>query len=250
MIDMEYKEGIAKVTLNRPEKLNALNLQMRLKLIETLRSINSSRDIRVVVITGKGRGFCAGADITGEDISNIDLGKDLEGTFYPILREIKFSKKIYISYVNGVAAGAGFSLALACDLRFSSKNAKFVTAFHRISLVPDTALALMLLRLIGVKGNQLILLGGELSAEEAEQLGLFKILEKEEEAISMAMKISRGPFLAYSKSKELINKALFQDLEEFLKLESSIQREMGKSHDFREGINAFAEKREPKFIGE
>ena len=157
--------GVQVIAFNRPEKLNALNAQMRLELLEELKLANGDDEIRAVVITGSERAFCVGADLSS--VSQ-DLRKDLGETFHPLLNEIRFGRKIFICAVSGVAAGAGLSLAVACDVRFSSRNARFVTAFHRIGLAPDTGLSFLLPRLVpAAAAFDLLLKGGEVSAELA-----------------------------------------------------------------------------------
>ncbi len=152
--------------------------------------------------------------------------------------------------MNGVAAGAGISLAVACDFAFASKSARFVMAFQGIGLVPDTGLTLMMSRLVGAKALRYLLIGGEFSAEEAEAMGLVKVVDDPlGEALRLANELVQGPFKAYSYAKRLINEALFKDLDQFLSTEAKLQGELGKSHDFIEGVTAFLEKRKPKFIG-
>lgn len=247
-LDVSVDGPVAQLTMNRAEKLNALNLDMRLELIDTLRKLNSSRDIRTVVLTGRGRAFCVGADI--ESIS-ADLSDDLRKTFHPILREIIFGPKIFISAVDGVAAGAGISLAVACDIRYCSPGSKFVTAFHRIGLAPDTGLTYMLTRLAPASAvGELMLRGGEFTGEKAGEWNLFRLSDNPvPAALSAARDISAGPSLSYSASKELLNRSLFGDIDDYLSLEAELQGKLGRSLDFAEGVSAFREKRKPSFSG-
>ena len=239
-------------TLNRPEKLNALNAELRAELLNALRRFNNNPEKRVGIITGAGKAFSAGADISvwPSELRNVNLEEELRDSFHLILREIRFSDKLFIAAVNGVAAGAGISLAVACDFAFASKSARFVMAFQGIGLVPDTGLTLMMSRLVGAKALRYLLIGGEFSAEEAEAMGLVKVVDDPlGEALRLANELVQGPFKAYSYAKRLINEALFKDLDQFLSTEAKLQGELGRSHDFIEGVTAFLEKRKPKFTG-
>ena len=239
-------------TLNRPERLNALSPDLRAELLDALRRFNNDPGKRVGIITGAGRAFSAGADISVKPSSPgaINLEDELRNSFHLILKEIRFSDKIFIAAVNGVAAGAGISIALACDFAFASRNARFVMAFQNIGLVPDTGLTLMMARLVGIRALKYLLIGGEFTAEEAEAMGLVKVVDDPlGEAIRLANEVVQGPFKAYSYGKRLINEALFKDLDQFLAVEAKLQGELGNTHDFVEGVSAFLEKRRPKFVG-
>ncbi|BDC19482.1 enoyl-CoA hydratase-related protein [Acidianus sp. HS-5] len=247
-IQIEDHGKILLITLNRPEKLNAMNKELRDSLIKTVRDFNRNSEKRVAIIAGAGRAFSVGADLSS--MSN-DISEDLRSSFHVIIKEIKFSPKIFISAVKGIAAGAGISLALATDLRFTTKDSRFVTAFHNIGLAPDSGLAIMMLRLAGVKAEKYLLIGGEFTGEEAEKMGLFQVVEDPlKEAFNIAEKIASGQFKSYSASKRLINRALYYDLEEFLDYEAAMQGALGKTQDFAEGVKAFLEKRQPQFRGE
>ena len=248
VVEVQDLGPVSVITLNRPEKLNAMNLELRSELGRAIREFNANQGKRVAVITGAGRAFSVGADIAS--VSE-DLTEDLRISFYPIYREIRFSPKIFISAVNGVAAGAGISLSLVCDLRLASKNAKFVTAFHGIGLAPDTGLTLMLARMGGSRFLERLLLGGEITAQEMAEVGIVRLTDDPlGEALKLSEEISKGPFKAYSASKRLINRAIFFDIEEYLEYESAMQGFLGKTRDFKEGIKAFLEKRRPEFRGE
>lgn len=235
--------------LDRPEKLNALNEEMRLELISHLRDANSDPSIRCVVLTGSGKAFCVGADLASV---KQDLGRDLAETFHPVLNEIRFGPKIYLSAVNGVAAGAGISIALAADIRFCSAASRFVTAFHNVGLAPDTGLSFMLPRMMAAgKAIDLLIRGGEFNASEAEEYGLFRISDDPlNEALKEAEIIASGPFLSHVESKRLVNKAVFDGIAPFLLFESDSQGRLGRTLDHEEGKRAFSEKRKPSFRGE
>ncbi|MEM0263538.1 MAG: enoyl-CoA hydratase-related protein [Saccharolobus sp.] len=248
MIKVENKEAYSIITLNRPEKLNALNLEMRMNLISKLREINSNPKIRAVILTGEGRAFCVGADVN-EFVE--DITSDLRKTFYPIIKEIRFSDKIYISAINGVTAGACIGIALATDFRFVKKDSRFVTAFQRLGLASDTGVAYFLLKLVrDQRAYELAAIGGEFTAEEGEKWGMLKISENPlEDAELLAKKIVSGPFQSYIAGKRMANLVLYNDLEKFLEYESALQGYLGKTEDFKEGVSSFREKREPKFKG-
>ncbi|BFH72842.1 enoyl-CoA hydratase-related protein [Sulfurisphaera javensis] len=244
---IEDRGSISVITLNRPEKLNAMNSELRSQLIKTVRDFNRDPKKKVAVITGSGRAFSVGADI-----SNIaeDLAEDLRNSFHQFIKEIRFSNKIFISAIKGVVAGAGISLALATDIRYASKDSRFVMAFHNIGLAPDSGLVLMMLRLGGVKFEKYLLTGGEFNSDVAKELGFEIVDDPLSEALKKAEEIANGPFKSYSASKRLINRVLYYDLEEFLDYEAAMQGALGKTYDFKEGIKAFLEKRIPQFKGE
>lgn len=245
---VEDRGKIVLITLNRPEKLNAMSKELRDMLIKAIRDFNRNPEKRVAVITGAGRAFSVGADLSS---MSDDLAEDLRSSFHVIIKEIRFSPKIFISAVKGVVAGAGLSLALATDLRFTTRDARFVMAFHNIALAPDSGLTLLMLRMAGAKAEKYALMGGEFSGEEAERMGLFQVVEDPlKEALNMAERIANGQFKSFSASKRLINRALYYDLEEFLDYEAAMQGALGKTKDFMEGVKAFLEKRQPQFRGE
>lgn len=238
--------------LNRPEKLNALGPELRAELLDALRKFNADPNKKVGVITGAGRAFSAGADISVKPSKpgEINLEDELKNSFHLILREIRFTDKLFIAAINGVTAGAGISLAIACDFAFASKASKFVMAFQNIGLVPDTGLTLMMGRLVGARALRYLIIGGEFSAEEAEEMGLVKVVDEPlNEALRLANELIEGPFRAFSYAKRLINEALFKDLDQFLNTEAKLQGELGNTHDFLEGITAFLERRKPRFTG-
>jgi len=248
---IEDRGYVSVIEINRANKLNALGDDVRSDLLGAFKDFNSDPTKRVAILTGNGKAFSSGADLTaaGKD-SVIDIEDELANSFHPILKEIVNSKKIFISAVKGVVAGAGMSLALACDISFASRETNFIMGFQGIALAPDTGLALILSRLAGARSKPYLLYGGTFSAKEAEEMGLAQVVDDPfMDAIELAENLSNGPFRAYSASKQLMNSSLYHGLDSFLDEETKLQGELGTSHDFREGVSAFREKREPQFNG-
>lgn len=245
----EREGGVMLLRLNRPDRLNALNREMRLELASALHEANSDSAVKCIVLTGSGKGFCSGADLDGIEE---DLSADLSATFHPILREIRLGPKIVISAVGGVAAGAGISIAVAADLRYCSPAARFVTAFHKLGLAPDTGLTFLLPRLVGAAGSmEMLLAGGEFGAQWAASTGLFTVADDPlAEAMSKAALLADGPTLSYQRSKTLLNESVFSGIGEFLASEAEAQGFLGRSADFSEAKAAFAGKRKPVYRGQ
>ncbi len=216
----------------------------------------------MLVITGAGRGFCSGQDLqarleskaANDGKSATSLGESLRRRYNPIILKIRTMEKPIIACVNGVAAGAGASLAFACDFRIVSDNASFVQSFTKVGLVPDSGSTFMLPRLIGVtKAFELMLMAEKLSAQEAFDLSLVNLVVEQEklteQTTAWANKLAAGPALAYALTKRAVNKAIFSDLEELLDYEANLQEIAGRSEDFAEGVKAFVEKRAPIYKG-
>ncbi|WP_075057728.1 enoyl-CoA hydratase/isomerase family protein [Thermogymnomonas acidicola] len=253
-IQVEVEGRAMTIRLNRPDRLNALGSRMRQELIDALGQRAPGGDgIRAVILTGSGNAFSSGADIrenTGKPTRDI-IVKDLRDSFHVIAKLIRDSDRIFISAVNGVAAGAGISIALLCDMVFASPSARFVTAFQDIGLAPDTGLSYILSRASGRRFAGQLIIGGEFSAAEAQEAGLLRVVNDPVAAArEAARKVSEGgPFLAYVKAKRLVNRSLFWDFEEFLTYEAQQQADLAETHDFLEGVTAFREKRKAVFSG-
>ncbi len=250
----EKQNGVATITLNRPQALNAFTPQMNSEFQDALRDADGDKNIRCFLITGSGRAFCAGQDLKGRTPENKgSLGESLRERYNPIILRLRRTEKIAIAAVNGVAAGAGCNLALACDLRIASEEAKFIQAFVRVGLAPDSGGSFFLPRLVGLsKAMELLLLGETVEAREALRLGLVaKVVSPDEistTAREMAEKAARGP-RSIGLIKRAVNRSLLPELEAQLEYEASLQEIAGRSADYDEGVRAFLEKRSPIFTG-
>ncbi|CUH81235.1 2-(1,2-epoxy-1,2-dihydrophenyl)acetyl-CoA isomerase PaaG [Tropicibacter naphthalenivorans] len=251
------KDGVLTVTLNRPDKLNSFNEDMHLALRAQIQRAHDDPDVRAVLITGAGRGFCAGQDLGDRDPRSgetPDLGKTLETFYNPTLRLMRSLNKPIICAVNGVAAGAGANIALACDIVLAAKSAKFIQAFAKIGLIPDAGGSWSLPRLIGeARAKALALTAEPLTAETAADWGLiWQALDDAElmpQAQALAAQLAQGPTLGLGLTKQLIQEAATNDLDTQLDRECALQRQAGRSDDYAEGVTAFLEKRAPRFTG-
>jgi 2-(1,2-epoxy-1,2-dihydrophenyl)acetyl-CoA isomerase len=250
----EVTDGVGTLTLNRPDKLNAFNDQLHLDIADVLNHVESDRNVRALVITGAGRGFCSGADLTQRLEPGRGAGDALDLHYHPRLRRLRALAKPVIAAVNGPAAGAGMSLALACDIVVAAESAVFIQAFTRIGLVPDAGSTYFLPRLIGTaRAKALALLAEPLSAKDAAAWGLILKAVPDaalmDEAMAMARKLAAGPTFALGLTKQAIDQSLGNDLDAQLVLERDYQKAASRSPDFREGVMAFLEKRPAKFTG-
>lgn len=255
-IVLEIKNGVATITLNRPEVFNSFNREMALLLQDTLDVCEKNDEVRAIVLTGNGKAFCAGQDLKEVTSAELNPGfkKILEEHYNPIITRIRSIKKPIIGAINGVAAGAGANIALACDIVVAHEKVSFIQAFSLIGLVPDSGGTFFLPRLIGFqKALALAMLGDKVSAEEAEKIGMiYKILPLESfesEVNDLAIKLANMPTKALGMIKELFNKSMTNDLEAQLALESKLQIEAAQTEDYAEGVTAFVEKRKPEFKG-
>ena len=255
---VSFDSGVLQVTLNRPEKLNALNPEMHRLLRQALERAAEEREVRAVLLGGAGRGFCAGQDLSERDVSPgaapIDLSVSLGSYYNPLVRRLRELPKPVVCAVNGVAAGAGANLALACDIVIAARSASFIQSFSRIGLVPDAGGTWILPRLVGkARAMGLALLGEKLSAEQAERWGLiWKVVEDDvllSEGIQLARQLAEGPTKGYGLIKKAMHASSGNSLDAQLELERDLQREAGYSEDYREGVTAFKEKRPPRFKG-
>lgn len=253
VLERERTGGVLTLTLNRPESLNAFTRELLRDLTGALAEAAEDAETRVVVITGAGRGFCAGQDLKELDTDHPEFHAVLDG-YNPMIRSIAEMGKPVIAGVNGAAAGAGMSLALACDFRLASTNAVFVTTFSRIGLTADSGMSYFLPRLIGMaKAYELLVLSPRLSADEALGLGLVNRVIPDEKFASelraFAAQLAQGPTFAYGLIKHSLRRGMGPNLPDVLAFEADRQEEAGQSHDFQEGVAAFREKRAPAFTG-
>lgn len=249
------REGILTITLNRPEVYNAFNEQMKRELNEALKEAEKDAAVRCMVLRGAGdKAFCSGQDLKEHVAQNRSLRESLEKSYNPMVRRIRSMEKPVVAMINGVAAGAGLSLALACDMRIASENARLIEVFIRIGLVPDSGSHWFLTRLVGVgKAFELASLGDEVSASDALRLGLVnKVVpapQLEEETERIASRLAQSPTKAIGLIKRALNKAAFSDLDTILDYEAYLQEIASRTEDHREGVHAFLEKRSAKFQG-
>lgn len=252
----EVHDGYAVLTLNRPDRLNAFTVDLHAALREALDELEADDDCRVIVLTGAGRGFCAGQDLSDRDPSiseeRPDLGLTLETQYNPLIRRFRSMDKVVIAAVNGVAAGAGANIAFATDIVLAAKSAKFIQAFSKIGLIPDAGGTYWLTRHLGeARAKALALTAHPLSAEDAANWGLiWRVVEDEalmDEVHTLAQNLANGPSRAYALTKQAIHAASGNLLEEQLQLERKFQREAGISDDYKEGVAAFLEKRPPNY---
>ena len=260
-IDYREANGVAWLTLNRPERLNSFTTEMHLEVREALARVAAEREagrIRALVLTGAGRGFCAGQDLNDRAVAPgeaaPDLGASIEQYYKPLILTLRQLELPVIAAVNGVAAGAGANLALACDLVYAARSAAFIQSFAKLGLVPDTGGSWVLPRLVGpARALGLALLGEKLSAEEAERWGLIWKCVADDALIptvtEVAERLAAGPTLGFAETKRLIWTSLEYDLAAQLDRERDAMRLCGQSHDYQEGVRAFLEKRAPNYLG-
>jgi len=249
-------DGVLSLTLNRPDKLNSFNEEMHLALRAGFERAHQDADVRAVLLTGSGRGFSAGQDLGDRDPRKgaPDLGHTIETFYNPLLRLIRSLEKPVICAVNGVAAGAGANIAFACDITLAARSARFIQAFAKIGLVPDSGGTWNLPRLIGeARAKALALTAEPLDAETAASWGLiWRVVDDDklmDEAKALAIRLAAGPTKGFGLTKRAIQAAATNSLDDQLDLERDLQREAGRSADYAEGVTAFLEKRKPEFKG-
>ncbi|MFA2994310.1 2-(1,2-epoxy-1,2-dihydrophenyl)acetyl-CoA isomerase PaaG [Acinetobacter pittii] len=254
----EEKNGVGYLTFNRPKALNSFNVDMHREVAEVLNLWTKNPDVRCVVISGEGRGFCAGQDlgdrVVDPNAEAPDLGYSIETYYNPLIKTIVNMPKPVICAVNGVAAGAGANIALACDLGIAAKSANFVQAFCRLGLVPDSAGTWFLPRAVGhARAMGLALLGDKLPAETAKEWGMiWDVVEDAElktKVTELAERLAKQPTFGLSLIKKAIHQSSNNTFDEQMLLERDLQRIAGRSEDYREGVQAFMNKREPNFKG-
>lgn len=249
--------NVLTITLNRPEVYNALNEQMKKEINEALKEAEKDPAVRSLVLRGAGdKAFCSGQDLkehSGKETRR-SLKESLEKNYNPMIRKMRTMEKPIIGMINGVAAGAGLSIALACDIRIMSDSAKLVTVFSKIALVPDSGMHWILPRLVGMaKAFEYASLSNDIPAQEAERVGLVNYVvpaaELERTTMELAERLARGPTKTYGLIKRTLNKALASDLDSLLDYEATIQEIASLTEDHREGVTAFLEKRTAQFKG-
>jgi 2-(1,2-epoxy-1,2-dihydrophenyl)acetyl-CoA isomerase len=253
-IDFKVEGGIARLTLNRPDRLNSFTVQMHEEVADALARL---QEARVLVLTGAGRGFCAGQDLNDRAVApgeSVDLGHSVETYYNPLIRRLTGLPFPVIARVNGVAAGAGANIALACDIVIAGKSAKFIQSFASIGLIPDSGGTWALPRLVGqARALGLALTAEPLPAEKAAEWGLiWKAVEDEAldaEVDALAARFASAPTRGLAAIKRMIRESWSHSLDQELELQRDMMRELGMSDDYREGVSAFMEKRTPKFTG-
>lgn len=254
-INFSIEDNVARIELNRPDRLNAFSKAMHDEFYKILKIVASTDGLRCVVITGAGRGFCAGQDL-GERKGDkpMDLGETLEKGYNTNLRILKSIRTPIICAVNGVAAGAGANIALNCDIVVATQSASFIQSFSQVGLVPDCNGSWILPKLIGLaRAKAITMLAEPVEADKAEEMGMIYASYPDDvflDSVNTLIKtVAARPTLALSNTKELLEKSYSQTYDQQLDNEKDVQRVMGLSHDFKEGVTAFTEKRKPKFKG-
>lgn len=254
----DVNDGIARLTLNRPDRLNSFNVDMHREVREALQTLAGPSAARVLVLTGAGRGFCAGQDLGDRAVApggqGVDLGASIDNYYKPLVLALRKLPLPVIAAVNGVAAGAGANIALACDIVIATRSASFIQSFSKIGLVPDSGGTWLLPRLVGnARALGLAFLADKLAAEQAAQWGLIwrcvDDVEFKDAVDALAKQFASAPTRGLARTKQAIYESWGRSFEQQLDVERDIQRELGRSQDYAEGVAAFTEKRNPRFSG-
>lgn len=252
---LSKENGVGYITLNRPEKFNSFNREMAIVLQQHLDDCSEDGSVRAIYITGSGKAFCAGQDLAeATDPNGPELERIVAEHYNPIIMRLRTIEKPIVCAVNGVAAGAGANIALACDIVVANQSASFIQAFSKIALIPDSAGTFFLPRLVGMqRAAALMMTADKVSAEEAVSMGMiyksFSDETFEEESKKMVATLATMPTKGIGLTKRLLNHSFSNNLEQQLELEKELQVEAGQSEDFKEGVTAFLEKRKPVFKG-
>jgi 2-(1,2-epoxy-1,2-dihydrophenyl)acetyl-CoA isomerase len=258
-IIVEKIGSVSKVTLNRPDVLNSFNAQMARELRGAVDDARADKTVRAVLITGAGRAFCAGQDLSDVPASTegapADLGLHLRGTYNALIKSIRKLELPVVCAVNGVAAGAGANLAIACDIVLASENASFIQSFAKVGLIPDSGGTFFLPRIVGLpRATALMMTADKIDARRAYEIGMvYRVCAPEtlqDDAMGLAAHLAAMPTRGLALTKRALNASLTNDLDAQLELEADLQSEAGRTHDFAEGVNSFLEKRKPNFTGE
>ena len=255
-IKLEKIEGTAIITINRPQVYNALNAQGKLEIIAAIKESNQDHSIRSIILTGEGKAFCSGQDLNDRSVDAskgpVDIGHTLETEWNPLIQAIRSSEKLVIGAINGVAAGAGLSVALACDIKVAGVGVKFICGFTQIGLAPDAGLSYTLVRQMGYsKALEFAMMGKPLLADQMEAYNLINRVSEAplEAAKNLSMELNALAPLSLKMMKKNFQRAQEEELMAVLELEKHAQRFLGYSSDYKEGVTAFLEKRKPQFKG-
>lgn len=254
-IRFDIQNGIAKITLNRPAVFNSFNKTMAVEVQQALDKCNIDPEVRCVVLTGEGKAFCAGQDL--KEVTDPDgppLTSIVRDHYNPIIEKIRNLEKPVVAAVNGVAAGAGANIALACDIVIASKSAVFIQAFSKIGLIPDSGGTFFLPRLVGFqRASALMMLGDKVTADDAQNMGMIYSAVADEnfeaEVAAISGKLAKMPTIGLAYTKKALNRSMHNDLGAQLALEEQLQTKAGRTEDYNEGVDAFLNKRKPEFKG-
>tara|TARA_R110002111_G_scaffold51311_1_gene89880 strand:- start:24426 stop:25217 length:792 start_codon:yes stop_codon:yes gene_type:complete len=258
-IEFEITEGVGLLRLNRPAALNSFTSDMHAEVRSVLTAVASDKSVRALLLTGNGRGFCAGQDLNDRAVdpgeSTPDLGESVEKNYNPLIRLLTTMEKPVICAVNGVAAGAGANIAFACDIVIAARSASFIESFSKLGLIPDSGGTWTLPRLVGMaRAKGLAMLGPKISAEQAQAWGMiWEVVDDEklmETALGLAKQMATQPTIGFAFTKQAFALSATNSLDEQLEVEKELMRAAGKTHDYQEGVKAFLAKRAPVYKGE